>query len=287
MTAKPDLKLGLIGDNIARSRSPLLHRLAGQQNGMEVQYDRLIPKDMNEDFDTVFGKCVERGYRGINVTYPYKERAAKVVTIDDPMVRAIGAVNTVLFEADGPKGQNTDYSGFIAAYLLARADKAPGVCCLIGTGGVGRALAFGLVELGASELRLVDREADKAKALADELAALGSNTKIVVETDAVMAAAGATGLLNGTPVGMVGYGGTPLAASAMDGVEWAFDAVYTPVDTQFLTDAEAAGLNVISGYELFFFQGVHAWAHFSGTPLDQDGLRKALLETVEPELKSA
>ncbi len=287
MTAKPDLKLGLIGDNIARSRSPLLHRLAGQQNGMEVQYDRLIPKDMNEDFDTVFGKCVERGYRGINVTYPYKERAAKVVTIDDPMVRAIGAVNTVLFEADGPKGQNTDYSGFIAAYRQARADKAPGVCCLIGTGGVGRALAFGLVELGATELRLVDREADKAKALADELAALGSNTKIVVETDAVVAATGATGLLNGTPVGMVGYGGTPLVASAMDGAEWAFDAVYTPVDTQFLTDAEAAGLDVISGYELFFFQGVHAWAHFSGTPLDQDGLRKALLETVEPELKSA
>ncbi len=287
MTAKPDLKLGLIGDNIARSRSPLLHRLAGQQNGMEVQYDRLIPKDMNEDFDTVFGKCVERGYRGINVTYPYKERAAKVVTIDDPMVRAIGAVNTVLFEADGPKGQNTDYSGFIAAYRLARADKAPGVCCLIGTGGVGRALAFGLVELGASELRLVDREADKAKALADELAALGSNTKIVVETDALVAAAGATGLLNGTPVGMIGYGGTPLAASAMKGAEWAFDAVYTPVDTQFLTDAEATGLDVISGYELFFFQGVHAWAHFSGTPLDQDGLRKALLETVEPELKSA
>lgn len=287
MTAKPDLKLGLIGDNIARSRSPLLHRLAGQQNGMEVQYDRLIPKDMNEDFDTVFGKCVERGYRGINVTYPYKERAAKVVTIDDPMVRAIGAVNTVLFEADGPKGQNTDYSGFIAAYRQARFDKAPGVCCLIGTGGVGRALAFGLVELGASELRLVDREADKAKALADELAALGSNTKIVVETDAVVAATGATGLLNGTPVGMVGYGGTPLVASAMDGAEWAFDAVYTPVDTQFLTDAEAAGLDVISGYELFFFQGVHAWAHFSGTPLDQDGLRTALLESVEPELKSA
>ena len=287
MTAKPDLKLGLIGDNIARSRSPLLHRLAGQQNGMVVQYDRLIPRDMNEDFDTVFGKCVERGYRAINVTYPYKERAAKVVTIDDPMVRAIGAVNTVLFEADGPKGQNTDYSGFISTYRQARGDKAPGVCCLIGTGGVGRALAFGLVELGASELRLVDRDADKAKALAAELQALAGKTKITVETDAVLAAKGVAGLLNGTPVGMVGYDGTPLPAEAMQGAEWAFDAVYTPVDTQFLTDAEAAGLEVISGYELYFFQGVHAWAHFSGKPLDQDALRKALLETDDAELKSA
>jgi hypothetical protein len=70
MTDEPSLKLGLIGDNIARSRSPLLHRLAGRQNGMAVQYDRLIPKDMGEDFDTVFGMCVARGYRGINVTYP-------------------------------------------------------------------------------------------------------------------------------------------------------------------------------------------------------------------------
>jgi shikimate dehydrogenase len=77
---------------------------------------------------------------------------------------------------------------------------------------------------------------------------------------------------------MVGYGGTPLPAEAMAGAEWAFDAVYTPVDTQFLTDAAAAGLAVISGYELFFFQGVHAWAHFAGLPLDEGALRKALID---------
>ena len=77
-----DLKLGLIGDNIARSRSPLLHRLAGIQNGMAVEYDRLIPRDMGEDFDTVFDLAISRGYRGINVTYPYKERAAAKVAIE-------------------------------------------------------------------------------------------------------------------------------------------------------------------------------------------------------------
>lgn len=144
------LYLGLIGDNILRSRSPLLHRLAGVQNGIEVTYDRLIPKELGQDFDTVFASAAARGFRGVNVTYPYKERVARMVTIDDPLVRAIGAVNTVLFEADGPKGCNTDYSGFVAAYRHARPDIAPGIACLIGTGGVGRALAFGLVTLGAS-----------------------------------------------------------------------------------------------------------------------------------------
>lgn len=272
----PDLHLGLIGDNIARSRSPLLHRLAGEQNGMTVQYDRLIPRDLGQEFDAVFDQCPGLGFRGINVTYPYKERAAAKVTVDDPLVRAIGAVNTVLFEADVPQGYNTDYTGFMAAYRAARSD-APGICCLIGTGGVGRALAFGLVALGATEIRLVDRDMTKAEALASDLRAVAGATRVTTFTDAAEAARGAQGLLNGTPVGMVGYDGTPLPAAAMQGAGWAFDAVYTPVDTQFLTDAETQGLNIISGYELFFWQGVHAWEHFSGgKPLDRVALRHAL-----------
>lgn len=281
MNKEPTLKLGLIGDNIMRSKSPLLHRLAGAQNGMVVQYDRLIPKDMGEDFDTVFDMCASRGYRGINVTYPYKERAARKVLIEDPLVRAIGAVNTVLFEARGPIGQNTDYTGFVAAYRAARGDVEPGIACLIGTGGVGRALAFGLIALGASEIRLVDKEAAKAEALADDMRKTGRAQKIAVFSDASSAAAGATGLLNATPIGMVGYEGTPLQASAMRGAQWAFDAVYTPVDTQFLLDAEAAHLAVISGYELFFHQGVHAWSHFSGLSLDAARLRAELLQQEE------
>ena len=276
-----DLKLGLIGDNILRSRAPVLHRLAGAQHGLAVQYDRLIPKDMGEDFDTVFDKCAERGYRGINVTYPYKERAARKVSIEDPLVRAMGAVNTVLFEPDGPHGHNTDYTGFISAYRGIRRDASPGACCLVGTGGVGRALAFALIALEASEIRLLDRDASKAEALAVDLELLAAKTRIVVETDASRAATGASGLLNGTPVGMVGYDGTPLPAALMDGASWAFDAVYTPVSTQFLRDATAASLSILSGYELFFYQGVHAWDHFSGKPLDEARLRADLLANEE------
>lgn len=277
MTGKTSLKLGLIGDNIAASRAPVLHRLAGAQTGLRVQYDRLVPKDMGEDFDRVFEACAERGYQGINVTYSYKERAAKMVAIDDPLVAAIGAVNTVLFQGGGAQGHNTDYTGFVAAYRGARGGKAPGICCLIGTGGVGRALAFGLLALGAEEIRLVDRDHDKAKALAADLIGQGVGTKVLVGTDAVQSAQGANGLLNGTPVGMVGYRGTPLPKAGMAGAQWAFDAVYTPVETDFLRDAKCSGLAVISGYELFFYQGVHAWGHFSGLPVNEAALRASLL----------
>ncbi|WP_347312801.1 shikimate dehydrogenase family protein [Defluviimonas sp. SAOS-178_SWC] len=277
----PDLRLGLIGDNIARSRSPLLHRLAGAQNGMAVTYDSLIPRDLGQDFDAVFATCASAGYRGINVTYPYKERAAAKVSIDDPLVRAIGAVNTVIFGTDGPKGHNTDYSGFVAAYQRVRGNVPPGPTLMIGTGGVGRAVAFGLIALGASEIRLVDRDRAKAEALADDLRKAAPALSITTHDTAEAAAKGASGIINCTPVGMVGYDGTPVAAEALAGAGWAFDAVYTPPDTQFLTDAAEKGLTIVSGWELFFFQGVHAWRLFSGKDVDLRLLRADLLKPEE------
>jgi shikimate dehydrogenase len=271
------IKLGLIGDNIARSRAPVLHGLVGDQNGVAVTYDRLVPKDRGETFDQVFAACKAEGYRGINVTYPYKEQVAQKLRIDDPLVQAIGAVNTVIFDADGPRGHNTDYSGFTAAYGRVRGIEPTGRALMIGTGGVGRAVAFGLAALGANDLALVDRDLVKAEALANDLRRAAPNLTVSVGNDAVAAAKGAAGVINCTPVGMVGYDGTPLPLAAMAMASWAFDAVYTPVKTQFLTDAAASGLQVISGWELFFYQGVHAWEFFAGLPLDEDRLRADLM----------
>lgn len=270
------IRLGLIGDNIAASQSPRLHRLAGRQNGRRVTYDSLIPAREGADFDALFDRCRTSGYRGINVTYPYKERVTARVRIDDPLVAAVGAVNTVLFDAEGPRGFNTDYSGFVAAYRRVRGTAAPGPVLMIGAGGVGRAVAFGLVTLGMDDLRLADRDPAKAEVLAEALRAARPGLRVEVGTDAAPLAPGACGLVNCTPIGMVGYDGTPLPADRMAWAEWAFDAVYTPVETRFLADAGAAGLQIISGYELFIGQGVDAWALFTGLPLDEDRLRADL-----------
>jgi shikimate dehydrogenase len=223
-----DLKLGLIGDNISRSKAPLLHQLAGKLMGLSVRYDRLIPKDLGRDFDGVFEHCVKEGYRGINVTYPYKERVVPKVRIDDPLVRGLAAVNTVVFASDGPTGHNTDYSGFMAAYRNGAGDAAPGPVCMIGAGGVGKAVAFGLVGLGLKELRLVERDLPKAEGLAAALKAEDQTLDITVTADPAEAAVGASGVINCTPVGMVGYGGTPLPRDLMTGASWAFDVVTPP-----------------------------------------------------------
>jgi shikimate dehydrogenase len=275
-TSGTTVKLGLIGDNITRSKSPRLHRTAGMLTGRNVTYDRLIPKDLGLTFDEVFEQARVGGFRGINVTYPYKEVVTAKVTVSDPLVRAIGAVNTVVFDPEGPKGFNTDYTGFMSAYRSVRGSENPGIVCLIGTGGVGKAVAFGLIGLKARAIRCVDLDPAKAQALADALRALDSETRIETFSDAVAAARGADGIINCTPLGMVGIGGSALPFGAMKGATWAFDAVYTPVKTTFLMDAEHAGLTVISGYELFFGQGIDAWSIFTGVDLDHAALRTAI-----------
>ncbi|HMO08479.1 MAG TPA: shikimate dehydrogenase [Paracoccaceae bacterium] len=271
------IRLGLIGDNIAASQSPRLHRLAGRQTGRRAAYDSLIPARGGLAFDALFGMVAAGGWRGVNVTYPYKEVAAGKVQVADPLVRAIGAVNTVRFDAAGPQGFNTDFSGFKAAYRRMRGDAPPGPVLMIGAGGVGKAVAFALIALGLTEIRISDRDLPKGEALAEALRAAAPGLVTRTGTDAAALAPGAAGLVNCTPVGMVGYPGTPLPAAAMAGAAWAFDAVYTPVDTQFLADAAAAGAQIISGYELFVGQGVDAWAIFTGLPLDEGRLRADLL----------
>lgn len=272
------IRLGLIGDNIAKSQSPRLHRLAGAQNGRRAQYDQLVPAELGLDFDAVFAHVAETGYRGVNVTYPYKERAAAKVVVDDPLVRAIGAVNTVLFDEGGPHGFNTDYSGFIAAYRRVRGADAPGPVLMIGAGGVGKAVAFGLVALGLTEIRIADRDLAKAQALGEALSAARPGLVTRTATESASLVQGMAGVINCTPVGMVGYDGTPLPRAALSGASWVFDAVYTPVETQFLQDAAAEGLQVISGYELFFGQGVDAWRIFTSLPLNEAQMRRDLAE---------
>ncbi len=269
------VKLGLIGDNIADSKSPRLHELAGDMLGIPTTYDRLVPKTLDLDFGAVFNKARDEGYRGLNITYPYKERVTTRITVDEPQVARLGACNTVLFTENGPKGFNTDWSGFKAAYRGAFGDTPPGVVCMIGAGGVGKAVAFGLLDLGMTELRLVERDLTKAEALADHLRAAEPGLTVTVSSEP-SAARGAQGLVNCTPVGMVGYGGTPLPREFMAGATWAFDAVYTPVDTQFLTEAEAEGLKILSGYELYFYQGLHAISIFHGMDVDEAKLRALL-----------
>ncbi len=272
------IRLGLIGDNIAASQAPRLHAIAGRMRGVEVTYDLLVPAELGVGFDALFERCAAEDYHGINITYSYKERAAARVEIDEPLIRMIGAVNTILFEPAGPRGFNTDHSGFIAAWRARFEPARPGVVCQAGAGGVGRAVAFGLAELGAAAIRLFDLDRTRAEGLAAALRDARPETEVTTPESLEDAASGAHGIVNCSPVGMVGHDGTPVPRGLMRGAAWAFDAVYTPVDTRFLADAAATGLDTLSGYELFFEQGQDCIEIFLGGRVDRARLRQALAD---------
>lgn len=275
------LRLGLIGDNIRASSAPRLHRLAGAQFGLDVDYPLLIPAEQGMDFDALFDSCRER--RGLNITYPYKERVVSRLRIDDPLVAAMGAVNTVVFEDGMARGHNTDYSGFVRAYRETLGDRPPGGVALVGAGGVGKAIAFGLLDLGVTAIRLADPDQDRARDLAGRLRRARADLDVTVAIRADAIVAGADGVINATPLGMEGRPGTAIPAGLLPGRGWAFDAVYTPVQTEFLQAARAAGLATLSGWELFFYQGVDAFRHFARREPDEAGLRAALLNSHSAE----
>jgi shikimate dehydrogenase len=271
------IRLGLIGGNIAASRSPLLHRECGRLAGLQVDYRLMVPNELGLDFDGTFDRCRELGMAGFNVTLPYKELVMRRVTVADPLVARIGAVNTVrLAEGGGAEGHNTDHTGFIEAFRAAF-DFAPGRVALIGSGGVGKAIGFALVALGAGQIRVVDKDLAKAEALALALAAAGADASAVADAAAGMD--GADGAVNCTPLGMHGYPGSPVRDTDFRGTAWAFDAVYTPEHTPFRAQARAAGARFLSGWELFFWQGVQAFEIFTGVrPVKLAELRARLLE---------
>ena len=280
VTAKKSKRvlLGLLGSPIAHSATPAAQEAAARAAGIEAHYHLIEIADAGRDDLVAMLDGVRRlGFSGINVTFPYKEAVVPLLDGLSEQAAAMGAVNTIVVDGARLIGHNTDASGFATAYRrLGRQDGDESVA-IIGAGGVGKAIAFGLLGLGATDIRLTDKDAARAAGLARALAAASPHLRVSVHPSAAEAVAGADGVVNCTPVGMVGYEGTPVSAEALRGASWAFDAVYTPLDTTFLRDAAAVGLTCISGFELFFHQGIQAFRIFTGLDVPEKHLRQRLI----------
>lgn len=269
------IQLGLIGAGISKSSAPRLHIFLGQMYGLPVDYKRV---DSNEiagfTFEDAIARCAREGYRGVNVTHPYKEVVRKKVEVPDPSVARIGAINTVIFEAAGWQGFNTDFSGFAGAFRHRFGNASPGISLIVGAGGVGKAMAFALARLGAGEIWLYDVETARAETLAATLAAAGIAARVIETSGLKDAMKKADGLLNGTPLGMFQHPGNAFPADAIGGQRWVFDAVYTPLETEFLKCAKAKSIDILSGYDLFLFQGFDAFTIFTGVAVDAEAAMK-------------
>src|SRR4051812_28538351 len=164
------LLLGLIGSPIMSSAAPAMHEAAAQALGLRAQY-RLI--DIAGADRAKLSAMLEGvrllGFSGVNVTFPYKEAVIPLLDALAPATAAIGTANTVVVREGKLTGHNTDATGFAAAFKAVLDNPGDAPVALIGAGGVGRAIGFAMAELGTRALRIVDRETDKANALAARL----------------------------------------------------------------------------------------------------------------------
>jgi len=272
--------LGLVGSRIGRSISPAMHEAAGRALRIDVRY-HLIDAHVIGFGPEAIPRLLEgvklAGFTGVNVTFPFKEVATRCLDAVEGAARTVGAVNTIVVRDGRLLGHNTDYTGFVSGWRRALGDRLPGTVALIGAGGVGRAISHALAALGADELRIADIESARSATLCDALRAHHPALRVRVAADAASASEGATGIVNATPVGMYAFPGSPVTAQSLEGVEWVADAVYTPLETEFVAMAWRAGAAVMTGQELAIGQAADAFELFFSRPAPQDVMRETFL----------
>lgn len=274
------LRCGLIGSNIGSTRLPLALDIMCQAEGMTLDFTPIdTERDATFDFDATVDALRRDGWTGVSVTHPHKTRAADYAArAMDSAVAHLGASNLLLF-GDDLSGWNTDYLGFLAAWRAVFGNRGPGEVAVAGAGGAARAIVPALVRLGARRVTIWDLRPDAARALAERV---GRPALSVPIEDAPEAIRTATGLVNATALGMGGHSGTAFDPESVGPQSWAFDAVYTPTDTPFLTDAEAKGIACLTGFDLFRFMALETFRVYTGRAPDSAAILP-LLQPLRPK----
>ena len=262
----------VIGDPIAQSKSPLIHGFWLETLGIDADYRRTLvtPAELPA---FVAARRADPAWCGCNVTMPHKLDVMALV--DDPGdVRVgIGAMNTLLRQADGGViGTNTDAGGFAAP--IADLDLTGAHVTVVGAGGAARAILWALARLGVERVTAMNRSPLKAAGLLQRFGLKGD----VVPLDAALAPTCAL-LVNTSALGMAGQPPLELDLSPLPDEAVVYDIVYAPLETPLLAAARARDLATVDGLEMLIGQAALAFELFFGAapPRDRDEELRALL----------
>lgn len=259
----------VIGDPVAHSKSPLIHKFWLEKLRIEGDYraERLKAGQLAA---YLARRRADPFWRGSNVTAPLKARAASLVGDPTGICARIGAMNAIFRSPLGRSlGANTDMIGIAAAL-----DDAPGPesrVCVIGAGAAARAALEYLRLRGTSDIRLIVRDAVRGREVMRELAA-GAAVHGLDDPGAGLA--GAQWLINASPLGMAGKAPMPGAIldalDRMDDRGIVFDMVYSPLETDLLRRAATLGRGTVDGLAMLIGQAAPAFALFFGVPAPRD-----------------
>jgi shikimate dehydrogenase len=249
--------VGVIGDPVAHSLSPLLHNTAFEVMGLDW---------VSVGFRVGSGRAADAlvgasalGIAGLSVTMPHKDAVAHLVRECSPLAALLGAVNCVTPLPGGWRGENTDGPGFVEAVRRGDAFDPDGRRCLVvGAGGAARAVVAGLAGAGAAEVVVVNRSAERAAvaaALAGPVGRVGSQAD----------ASSCDLVVNATPLGMGGVGSGaawPVEPTLLGAGQLVVDLVYHPPVTPWMEAARGRGARVANGVGMLVHQAalqLEAW----------------------------
>ncbi|WP_374295529.1 shikimate dehydrogenase [Sphingomonas sp.] len=254
----------VIGDPIAHSKSPLIHRFWLDALGIDADYraTHVTPEDLPTFIES---RRSDPAWRGCNVTVPHKVAALDLVEDPGDVRGSIGAVNTIVRAEDGAlTGTNTDAAGFYTP--IADLDLAGKPVTVIGAGGAARAILFALARMDVGPVTLMNRNVLKGAAL---LSSFGLKGQALPLQPAVPPSAL---VVNATSLGMTGQPPLSLDLTALPDDALVYDIVYAPLETDLLAAARARNLDTVDGLEMLVGQAAVAFELFFGAapPRDRD-----------------
>lgn len=263
---QPALLLGLIGGGIQASRAPAMHQGEAAEHGFRCIYKLIDLEQLALGIDALpdLLTAAERmGFSGINITHPCKQAVIPLLSELSADAQAIGAVNTVQLRDGKRIGHNTDWWGFAENFRRGLADAPLRRVVQLGAGGAGAAVAYAMMKLGVQHLSILDVNADRAGILA-----AGFGGRASAATDLAAALETADGLINCTPIGMVGHVGMPLPANSLRAEMWVAEVIYFPLETELLRTARTLGCRTLDGGGMAVFQAAEAFHLFTGVQAD-------------------
>jgi shikimate dehydrogenase len=260
-------RCAVLGDPIAHSLSPALHRAGYEALGLPWEYDaHRVPAGKLAEF--VAG--LDENWRGLSLTMPLKREALGVADSLSERARLAGAANTLVLSPDGIAGDNTDIPGAAAA-LRERYDGPVAAVTILGGGATATSTALALCDLGARSVRLLVRSPERAAETVTAVAGHPGRPDVAVGS-----------LADDLAAGDVLVSTIPAEAQVDDllarcaGVPVVFEVLYHPWPTPLAAAAIESGRTLVSGLDLLVHQAALQFSLFTGLEAPVDAMRAAV-----------
>jgi shikimate dehydrogenase len=251
----------IFGSPVNHSVSPLIHNAAFREHGINAVYLAFEPPSIGE----AVASMKSLGIKGASVTIPFKIEVLRYCDTIDPIAADIGSVNTLINRDGLITGFNTDGYGAVRALEERKVTLKKAVCMVIGNGGSARAIAFTLIESGASII-IAGRNAGRIEHLAEDLRKTAPDTQfILLESIDQRILESVDIIINTTPVGMTpDTGSMPLDINLISARHSVFDIVYSPHMTRLLSAARDRGSLIVHGIDMLVYQGARQFELWTG-----------------------